>query len=120
MTEMDVERLGTRERKILRRVQGPVVEQGMWRTRNDQELRELYRDLDIVAGIKMEEIGIDWILVRMDQGRTVKEIFESKRERSRRRGRPRLRWLEDVGEDLREMKVRHGDRRQSTRKNGTT
>jgi len=41
----------------------------------------------------------------MDQGRTVNKIFESKLERSRR-GRPRFRWLEDVEEDLWEMKVK--------------
>jgi hypothetical protein len=44
-----------------------VVEPGIWRTRTNQELRELYRLLDIVADIKMEEIGMDWILVRMVQ-----------------------------------------------------
>jgi hypothetical protein len=32
----------------------------------------------------------------MDQGREVKKIFDSKPEGSRRRGRPSLRWLEDV------------------------
>ena len=41
----------------------------------------------------------------MDQGRTVKKIFESKREGSRRRGKPRMRWLEDVEKDVLEMKV---------------
>jgi hypothetical protein len=41
----------------------------------------------------------------MDQGRTV-EVFENKLEVSRRRGRPRMRWLEAVQKDLREMKVR--------------
>ena len=42
----------------------------------------------------------------MDHGRTVKKIFESKPEGRRRKGRPRLRWLNDVGKDLREMKVK--------------
>jgi hypothetical protein len=32
-------------------------------------------------------------VVRMDQGRTVKNIFEIIPEGSRRRGRPRKRWL---------------------------
>ena len=41
----------------------------------------------------------------MDQGRTVKKIFESKTEGSRRRGKPRMRWLEDVEKDVLEMKV---------------
>jgi len=31
MAEMDMTRLGTWERIILRRIYGPVVEEGMWR-----------------------------------------------------------------------------------------
>ena len=77
MTEMGIKRLGTWERQILRRISGPVAEQGMWRIRINQELRELYKDLGIVADIikKMEWIGH---VIRMDQGRTVKKVFESK------------------------------------------
>jgi len=37
---------------------------------------------------------------------------------SRRRGRPRLRWLEDVEKDIREIMVKTGDRRQSIGKEG--
>jgi hypothetical protein len=68
-------------------------------------LRELYKDLDIVADSKKKRL--EWIghVIRMDQGRIVKTIFESKMEGSRRGG-PRVRWMEDVGKDLREMKVK--------------
>jgi hypothetical protein len=52
MTEMGVTRLGTWERKMLRRIRGPVVEQGIWGIRTNQKLRELYKDLVIVADIK--------------------------------------------------------------------
>jgi hypothetical protein len=85
----------TWERKILRRVCGKVVEQGIWRVRTKQELKELYKDLDIVADVKKK---FGWIrhVVRMDQRRRVKKIFESKPEGSKKRGRPRLRWLEHV------------------------
>jgi len=37
MTKMDLNRLGTGENKILKRIHGPAVEQGIWR-RNNQEL----------------------------------------------------------------------------------
>jgi len=52
-----------------------VVEQGIWRIRTNQELRELYRNLDTVANIKRKRS--EWIghAVRMDQGKTYKEIF---------------------------------------------
>jgi hypothetical protein len=41
-------------------------------------LRKLYKDLHIVADIKKKRL--EWIgrVVRTDQGRTVKKIFESK------------------------------------------
>jgi len=58
--------------------------------------------LDIVADIKKKRV--EWIghVVKMDHGRRVKKVFQSKLE-GRRRGIPRLRWLEDVEKDLREM-----------------
>jgi hypothetical protein len=43
--------------------------------------------------------------VRMDQERTVMRVFQSKLE-GNRRGRPRVRWLEDVEKDRQEMKVK--------------
>jgi hypothetical protein len=48
MAEMDMTRLIAWERKILRRIHGPVVEQGIWRKISNQELRQLYKDLDHV------------------------------------------------------------------------
>jgi hypothetical protein len=56
MTEIDMKRLGTWERKILRWIYGPMVKQRIWRIRTDQELRELYKDLDIVADIKKKRL----------------------------------------------------------------
>jgi len=79
MTEMDMKRLGTWERKILR-IYGPAEEQGIWRIRTNQELRELYKDLDRAAAINKKTL--EWIghAVRIDQKRIVKKIFDSKPE----------------------------------------
>jgi len=101
MIDMDMKRLCTRERWIY----GPMVKQGIWRIRTNQELRELYKDLNIAANIKKKRF--EWIghVVRLVQGRTVKKIFDSNPEGSRK-GRPRLRWMEDVEKDLGEMKVK--------------
>jgi len=53
------------------RTHGLAVEKGMWRKRTDQQLRELYRDLDLVADIKKKRL--EWIghVVRTDRGWTV-------------------------------------------------
>jgi len=45
MSEMDIETLGSWERKISRKIYGPVVGQGIWRIRTREELRELYEDV---------------------------------------------------------------------------
>ena len=57
----------------------------MWRIRYNQEVSELHKDVDMVADGKKE--GMEWIghVVRMDQGRRVKKILESKPEGSRKR-----------------------------------
>ena len=104
--EMDMNRLVKGEREISRRVHGPGVEQGMWRIRTDQEPRELYKELDIVVDVKMKRLEWTGHVVRMDEGIIVKKILESKPEGSRRRGRPRMRWLEDVEKNMRGMKVK--------------
>jgi hypothetical protein len=41
VTDMDMKRLGTGERNMLRRIHGPDVKQGTQRIRTNQELREL-------------------------------------------------------------------------------
>jgi hypothetical protein len=104
MTEMDMKRLGTWERKILRWIYRPMVKQGIWRIRTNQELRELYKYLDIVADIKKKRL--EWI------GHVVHWFWEGQSRKylnnpeGCRKGRPRLRWLEDIDKDRREMKVK--------------
>jgi hypothetical protein len=67
-----------------------VGDQGMWRISTNQELRKLYKDVDIVVGFKKKRLEWTGHVARMDLGRTVKKIFESKPEESRS-GRCRLR-----------------------------
>jgi hypothetical protein len=59
-------------------------------------LKELYKDVDIAAGIEKKRLEWTGHVTRMDQGRRVKKMVDSKPEGSRRRGRPKLRWLEEV------------------------
>jgi hypothetical protein len=63
--------------------------------------------------VGLEEIGH---LVRIYHVRVVKKIFESKREE--RRGRQRLRWQEDIVNDLREKKFEKSNTQQWTKNHG--
>jgi hypothetical protein len=59
MTEKDKTRLNMWEGKILRNVYGPVPEQGVWRIRRSEKLRELDKAPDLVADIKRKPL--EWL-----------------------------------------------------------
>ena len=65
-----------------------MAEQGIWRIRTNQELRELYKDLDTVAHINNKRLDWTGHVARMNQGRAVKKKNESKPEGRRRREDP--------------------------------
>ena len=100
--------LMTWERKILRkiRVYGPTKENGQWRIKTNTELITKYKSQDIVTVIKIRRL--EWLghVIRMNETRYVKKIFEGQLEGRRGRGRPRLRWINDVEDDLRKLGVK--------------
>ena len=51
---------------------------------------------------------LEWLghVSRMNETRSVKKIFEGKLEGRRDRGRTRLRWINDVEDDLRKLGVK--------------
>jgi hypothetical protein len=93
------------ERKVLRRVYGPVVDKGVWRIRYNNELCELMGGEDIVRFIKAQRI--QWLgrVERMDETVMPKRVLKGKLYATRRIGRPRIRWLEDVNADPRRMGI---------------
>jgi hypothetical protein len=98
--------LNTWERKILRKIYGPVQENGGWRVRTNQELYELYEDPCITNEVKSARLRWLGHVERMPENRAVRQVFRNHPQGRRLPGRPRKRWLEDVEEDLLELKVR--------------
>jgi hypothetical protein len=96
----------TWERKILRKIYGPTCGNGHWRIKINFELESNYKSQDIVSVIKVRIL--DWLehIIRMDETRTVKKIFEEKIGGRRGRGRPRLRWIDDAEDDLRNVGIK--------------
>jgi hypothetical protein len=92
--------LKTWERKILRKIYGPTKENGQWRFKTNSELITKYKSQYIVTAIKIRKL--EWLghVIRINEARIVKKIFEEKLEGRRGRGRHRPRLINDVDEDL--------------------
>jgi len=71
-----------------------------------RELEELSKEENIVKWIKGQRISWLGHLERMEEGRMPKKIFTQELEGTRRRGRPRKGWREDVEGDLHVLGVR--------------
>jgi hypothetical protein len=70
------------------------------------ELSALVKNADIVRFIKSRRISLLGHVMRMDEKRTHKRILEWKPIGRRIRGRPRKRWIEDIGDDIQIMGIR--------------
>ena len=94
------------ERKIFRRIYGAKYENGEWKSRTNRELEEMSKGENVVKRIKGQRINWLGHLERMEEDRMPKRIFTQELEGTRRRGRARKRWKEEVERDLQVLGVR--------------
>lgn len=115
MTEQKQQQLRRWGRKMLTKIYGPVKEQNNWRIRSNLELEQVYKKPNIVTSIKIRRL--EWVgqLIKMEDERMEKMIFTGILEGKRDRGRPRLRWLDCIEEDLRKVGIRRWRKRAENR-----
>jgi hypothetical protein len=115
LTAKDRNNLEVWERKVLRKIYGPLCENGEWRIRTNTEVMELYDDLDIVTEVK--RMRLRWLghIESMSNDRSTKKLYNNKPEGLRLVGRPRKRWLDEVEQNLKQMEVRGWKRRAQNR-----
>jgi len=107
LTNRDEQYLRIFERRILRKIFGPVQnEDGFWRIGKNYELNDLIKNADIVRFLKSKRMASLGHVMRMEGKRIPKRVLEWKPKGRRNRGRPRKRWLEDIEEDLEIMGIR--------------
>jgi hypothetical protein len=63
------------ERKIFRRIYGPNYEDGEWKSRMNQEIKELSKGENIVKCIKGKRVSWLGHLERMEEEKKKKKIF---------------------------------------------
>jgi hypothetical protein len=88
------------------------------RIHTNKELQDQYRSANIVRSIKVRRL--EWVghVVRMDDERMVKRVFLGNPGGRRKPGRPRLRWLDCVEDDLKALGVRRWRKGWKIMKNG--
>jgi hypothetical protein len=106
LTKSDENLLRTFERKILRKIYGPIQEGYTWRIRNNEELNSSIKGEDIVKFIKAQRIRWLGHLKRMEVGAIPRKMTEGRLFIGRRKGRPRLSSMDDVVADLKVMKIK--------------
>jgi hypothetical protein len=98
---------GVFERKILRRIYGPICEGVTWRSRYNEELYLLYDETDLVTTVRITRLRWAGHIVRMQDNLPCKKITLDKPEGRRRVGRPNRRWMDGVMRDAERLGVRN-------------
>jgi hypothetical protein len=89
---------------ILRKLYGPVKENELSRIRRNDELEDIIKVENIVRFIKSQRIRWLGHIERM-QGTAIPKKMYGKLYPTRRKERPKTRWLDDVSTDLRKMGI---------------
>ena len=106
LTLKEEDRLLVAERKILRKIFGPIQRSdGSWRVRKNAEIEELLAAPNIVGETKSHRLRWLGHLERMGGNRAVKRAYEGSVTGRRPVGRPRYRWRDMVTADLRELQA---------------
>jgi hypothetical protein len=94
------------ERRIIRRIFGPIFAQGNWQIRTNGEINELIGHDNIIDFVKT--LRLKW-LGHVERMRSVRMqiILKARMKGGRRRGRPRKQWLDYVEHDLQQLGVRN-------------
>jgi hypothetical protein len=95
----------SRTNKILRRIFGAIKVNENWRKRHNKELKQVFGDLDILSFVRISRLK--WIghVNRMENKRTVSQVFNNNPQESRPRGRPRNRCWNCVQTDIKKCKI---------------
>jgi hypothetical protein len=105
ISRQDEEKLLVFERKILRKIYGPVKEGDEWRIRMNHELQAIYEKPNIMGIIKSRRLGWYGHLLRMPPERMVSQIFHKIPANKRPKGRPRARWVDNIQQDLKCLRL---------------
>jgi hypothetical protein len=108
LSEADERALGLFERRVLRSISEAVQDKGTWRKRYFHELLyKIFNEPDIIKHIHINRLSWAGHIIRMENSGTVKKVFDTRPERTRKTGNPALRWEDGVIQDIRGLGVKN-------------
>ena len=97
----------TFERKITRKISGPTrANGGYWRIKIDLEINDMLKGQNIIGFIKKQRLNWLGHVERMAEDNTVQKVTGVKPTFKRPVRRPKIRWEDDVLEDVKSINVR--------------
>lgn len=103
LSRIDEEKLLVFERRVLRRIFGPVRDGDSWRSRMNYELQQVYGSPSIMGIIKSRIISWFGHLMRMPNERFPHQVYHKTPAERRPSGRPKLRWIDKVKQNIQSL-----------------
>jgi hypothetical protein len=91
--------LNSYERKIQRRILGPINDNGTWRIRYNKEINTLYGDPELSTVIKLKRLQWAGHVQRMESQNIPRMVMAGQVFGKRPVGKPKKRWMDAVKED---------------------
>ena len=95
------------ERRVLRSILGGVRENDFWRRRTNSEIYEIFKEPDVIKTIKINRMKWAAHIIRMNEENPVRRVFSAKPHTTRKRGRPKQRWIDSVETDFSIIRVKN-------------
>jgi hypothetical protein len=104
-TKVNEDKMNILEGKILMKIYGPSYINRVWSLKYNDKLYTLFRELNIVQSIQMNKSKWLGHIRGIGENSHCKKLSFCQLEGSRKGGRPKLRWLDDVLQDVKTLKV---------------
>jgi hypothetical protein len=99
-------KLMTFERKITRKIFGPTrINDGYWRIKTSQELNDILKGQKLIGFIKKQRVNRLGHVESMAEDNIVQKIKRWELMSKRPIGRPKIRWENDVWEDIKSINI---------------
>lgn len=99
LTQTSEKMMNVFERKILRRILGPIKDRDGWRIRYNKELYIIYDKPEISTVIKLQRLQWTGHVQQMEDIRIPKKVLKERVCGTRLRGKPRKNWEDSVDAD---------------------